>query len=456
MNVVHLVRDGCAIWRLQCTPLPVPNDLAWQVHTTRFRRFLAGSDKPSLLPSVVILLCIPLWVGAFWLTGQTLAPSAWGVVAAAWVLARLGLSLRFRRAHPPDDQLRLWEARVRRLDILGGCIWGSVGLLAPSLVADHAPYLALGELMVVGSSSSQSILHRPAVVWMPVPCSVLTILLLMWPGDMRSVCIGLGFGVVAALLIHRALSGHQRISQTMLAAEERLLLLQEQEAQRVAALSEHQARVRFLRSVSDNLEAPMRWIEQLNKNLSDDPVEAADQMQKMHAAVLDMDALLTQILEDSTHSLGREASPPGGSAAALPGSFASAEEAPPLHGQLVLLVDDDPLALRGMQTLLHGLGGEVLCASSCDEALKIVDNHLRTPDLMVSDHRLGGNLTGLQTIQAVRSHIADDIPAWLISADLNLPEAQARSCGIQVLRKPVRAEVLAQAMRHAMAGQRPT
>lgn len=437
---------GSASCQLRCTQAHA-NDMAQRVALQQFRRLMEGGQNPSLMLTVAVAANILLWATAFWLIGSATFALTWGTVAFSWLVVRTRLSSRFREAQPRDEQLGLWEARVRRLDVLGGCVWGAVGLLAPQEAAAYAPYLALGALLVIGPALSTCVIHRPAIVWMAVPCSVLTTLGLVLSGGLLNTCVGLGFTVAVVLLVRRALTIHELITQSMLAAEERLVLLQEHEAQRSAALADHHGKARFLSSVSESLDAPMQLIERLDRHLSDGRTMAQDEMRQMNMAVLEMDRLLTALLDEAAHSLGRPASAQAASSAPCAPSDAQC-----LRGQLVLLVDDEPLALRGMQTLLQGMGCEVLCAESAEVALQTVEAQLRTPDMMVSDYRLGGAKTGLDAIADVRELIGEAIPAWLISADLNIPAEQARSCGIHVLPKPVRGEVLAVQMERAVTG----
>lgn len=440
---------GSASWQLRCTQAHA-NDMARRVALQQFRRLMEGGQNPSPMLTVAVAANILLWVVAFWLIGSATFALTWGTVACSWLVVRTRLSSSFREAQPRDEQLGLWEARVRRLDVLGGCVWGAVGavgLLAPQEAAAYAPYLALGELLVIGPALSTCVIHRPAIVWMAVPCTLLTTLGLVLFGGLLNTCVGLGFTVAVVLLVWRALTIHELITQSMLAAEERGVLLQEHEAQRSAALADHQGKARFLSSVSESLDAPMQLIERLDRHLSDGHAMAQDEMRQMNMAVLDMDRLLTALLDEAAHSLGRPASAQAASSAPC-----APADAQCLRGQLVLLVDDDPLALRGMQTLLQGMGCEVLCAESAEVALQTVEAQLRTPDMMVSDYRLGGAKTGLDAIAEVRELIGEAIPAWLVSADLNLPAEQALSRGIHVLPKPVRGDVLAVQMERAVTG----
>lgn len=113
-----------------------------------------------------------------------------------------------------------------------------------------------------------------------------------------------------------------------------------------------------------------------------------------------------------------------------------------LEGKLVLLVEDDPAARRSMQWLLESCACHVLAAASTAQALALVDQTLRTPDLILSDYRLGLADTGLDCIAQVRSAVGEHIPALLMTAERIHPHAAAQQLGVPVLTKPLRIERL--------------
>ena len=70
----------------------------------------------------------------------------------------------------------------------------------------------------------------------------------------------------------------------------------------------------------------------------------------------------------------------------------------------VLLVDDDPLALEGIQRMLHweSFGGELAgCAASGEEALALLE--ATHPDVVISDIRMPG-LDGLDLARHIHEH----------------------------------------------------
>ncbi|WP_334190500.1 ATP-binding response regulator [Noviherbaspirillum sp.] len=128
--------------------------------------------------------------------------------------------------------------------------------------------------------------------------------------------------------------------------------------------------------------------------------------------------------------------------------------APLLDGRLVLLIDDDPMVLKSMATLLTTFNCQVLSAGTISDALAIVDETLRLPDLIISDYRLGDGITGPDAVARVRALTQEDIPAVLVTAE---PAAvpQSFSAAIPVLAKPLHPAALAAALQRVFpAGER--
>ncbi len=124
-----------------------------------------------------------------------------------------------------------------------------------------------------------------------------------------------------------------------------------------------------------------------------------------------------------------------------------------VDGRLVLLVDDDPMALKSMATLLQAFNCQVLSAVGMADALAIVDDTLRLPDLIISDYRLADGHDGLNLIEQVRDRADERIPAVLMTAEPQSVPPSAASAGVAVLAKPLHVQALASALqRFAAAG----
>lgn len=110
-----------------------------------------------------------------------------------------------------------------------------------------------------------------------------------------------------------------------------------------------------------------------------------------------------------------------------------------LHGQLALLVDDDPQNLAGLTMLFESWGCRVIAAASGNALFERVLPLDERPALIVSDYRLRDHETGIHVIDQLREEYNDpDLPALLVSGDTDparLAEAAARR--IPLLHKPV-------------------
>ena len=110
-----------------------------------------------------------------------------------------------------------------------------------------------------------------------------------------------------------------------------------------------------------------------------------------------------------------------------------------LSGFRVVLVDDDPLALNAMQSLLSSWGCAVVAASGVQPLFAALATHDAEPQIVISDYRLGQSESGLELIRLLRERYGPDLPAVLITGDtgpdsLGLGERH----GLPVLHKPVR------------------
>jgi signal transduction histidine kinase/FixJ family two-component response regulator len=125
-----------------------------------------------------------------------------------------------------------------------------------------------------------------------------------------------------------------------------------------------------------------------------------------------------------------------GSEAELPSVLAAVAD--PARGKLVVVIDDDVLALDGMGGILRSGGCDVVTADSGEAALAALAARQRAPDLVISDYRLAGAETGIAAIERLRAALGAAIPAFLVSGD-TAPERlrEARAGGCHLLHKPV-------------------
>jgi DNA-binding NtrC family response regulator len=106
-------------------------------------------------------------------------------------------------------------------------------------------------------------------------------------------------------------------------------------------------------------------------------------------------------------------------------------ERPELERASVLLVDDEPMLLSSMRRSLKRSPADVRLAASADEALVLVA--AETPDLVVSDYRMPGALTGLDLLMQVLE-LHPKVLCVLHTAELQL---EIPACAaIEILAKP--------------------
>ena len=112
-------------------------------------------------------------------------------------------------------------------------------------------------------------------------------------------------------------------------------------------------------------------------------------------------------------------------------------------GKLVVVIDDDALVLKGMHGLFRNWGCRVVTGPTGKAALSRLARYGQPPDLIISDYRLSDGKTGIEAIEQLRSKFGSEIPAFLISGDID-PERlrEARDKGYHLQHKPVEPMVL--------------
>jgi two-component system, sensor histidine kinase len=111
----------------------------------------------------------------------------------------------------------------------------------------------------------------------------------------------------------------------------------------------------------------------------------------------------------------------------------------------IVVIDDEHDIRFAMQSILEQWGCHVLSAASADEAIDQLRNHLRTPDLIISDYRLRENQNGILAVQAIRAALEENLPAIIITGDLAADELrQVTELDLPLAHKPISAELLRQ------------
>jgi len=106
--------------------------------------------------------------------------------------------------------------------------------------------------------------------------------------------------------------------------------------------------------------------------------------------------------------------------------------------KLIVVIDDDPLVLDGMGSLIRSWGCGVVTGDNESAVLADLARRGAPPDAIISDYRLRNGKTGIEAIARLREAVAAPIPAFLMSGDTDRDVVrQAAENGLALLHKPV-------------------
>ncbi|MEO5687023.1 MAG: ATP-binding protein [Burkholderiaceae bacterium] len=113
-----------------------------------------------------------------------------------------------------------------------------------------------------------------------------------------------------------------------------------------------------------------------------------------------------------------------------------------LDRRLIVIVEDDPAVLGGLQVLLKSWGADVLAfdsySAAADWAAAAAARKLVKPDLLIVDFRLESGHTGLEVIQSMRGAFGSALPAVIVTGSLmSNQEGEAHAHDFHLLLKPV-------------------
>jgi two-component system cell cycle sensor histidine kinase/response regulator CckA len=119
----------------------------------------------------------------------------------------------------------------------------------------------------------------------------------------------------------------------------------------------------------------------------------------------------------------------------------------------ILVVDDEPMALKLVQTILEKRGFQVFASTSASQAVKVFEEHGDQIELLISDvvmpemdgTKLASQLVGRNP----------DLPVLFMSGFLTESEIADASAIAQYafIRKPFRPQTLVQAVRKMLTGE---
>jgi Na+/proline symporter/signal transduction histidine kinase/CheY-like chemotaxis protein len=116
-----------------------------------------------------------------------------------------------------------------------------------------------------------------------------------------------------------------------------------------------------------------------------------------------------------------------------------------LEGSIVLVIDNEPAILQGMQAMMQQWGCKVYCAASSTEAQNLVGTLAKSdePNLILADYHLDGSLLGTDAIADIRLALHNEIPAIVITADRSLQmKKTVAEAGFGLIHKPLKPAVL--------------
>lgn len=123
-----------------------------------------------------------------------------------------------------------------------------------------------------------------------------------------------------------------------------------------------------------------------------------------------------------------------------------------LAGTMIAVVDDEQDVLDAMAALLTSWGCFVIAAHSPGSAAELVSLGARYPDLIISDHRLAGNQTSLDVVEALEAVLPAPVPVIIVSGENPaVVERLARQRGWGFVAKPVNPLVFRAALAEALA-----
>ncbi|MDO9237160.1 MAG: hybrid sensor histidine kinase/response regulator [Aquabacterium sp.] len=139
----------------------------------------------------------------------------------------------------------------------------------------------------------------------------------------------------------------------------------------------------------------------------------------------------------------------------------SKDDMPSSRG-VVVLIDDEPDVLESTALILQQHGWITAASTTPDGALDAVIRFQEQglmpegemPVALISDHRLGLSVNGLDVIRNLRYEFGDQLPAFLITGEASPGLAQeAKDAQVHLLHKPVHADRMVRLLQEAISGE---
>lgn len=122
-----------------------------------------------------------------------------------------------------------------------------------------------------------------------------------------------------------------------------------------------------------------------------------------------------------------------------------------LHNLGIWLVEDDELVRQSLVSVLGMWGARVETFEQARTVLQRLGHNNSPPQLLITDHRLAGDMNGLALYRAILRQLGHGIPTLLVTGDTEDATLQHLSeSHIQVLYKPVKPNVLMAAIKRLL------
>jgi len=116
-----------------------------------------------------------------------------------------------------------------------------------------------------------------------------------------------------------------------------------------------------------------------------------------------------------------------------------------------MLIDNDPIVLESQKFRLESWGFKTLVAISFEDAQGLLNGRKVSPNIIISDLRLEGNIDGVQVIQTLQNDLNDQIRGIILTGDTSPDRLNSiEKAGFSVLHKPVKSDVLAEVLNNAL------
>jgi PAS domain S-box-containing protein len=111
----------------------------------------------------------------------------------------------------------------------------------------------------------------------------------------------------------------------------------------------------------------------------------------------------------------------------------------------VLVIEDETSVRAALRRMLTSMGIDVVGVASVSEAADLISHNGLRPDVVLCDYNLPGSMNGVESIMSLRTTLARDLPAIVMTGDTRSKTMESvASHGISLLVKPFLAAQLLQ------------